>query len=729
MTKRLHIFIQYLRKKKALCIVACILIQSLNLEAQNFADKKYYLIDSLDLINVANSDRTMLDSCLQIYHGSNSDTVKLKAIEYIAENSWDDNIWPRYNEWTNTFASSKLQELQSSDTKDKHLEHLYLVSLAGSTNNQGINYVSNGNIELGLLSYQKSLDFYQQIGDTQGMSITLNNIGTISEQQGDIAKSMDYYQRSLKLERQLGNKQGEAAGLNNLAIVYLNLGDISRALDYHHTSLKIREDLGDKQGMAESFNNIAYIYDDQGDTEKAIDHYEKSMKIKKEIGDDKGLAASLNNLGVIYERLGEVEKGIEYYERGLKLYQETNYMRGVSINLNNLATVYYDQDDLEKSLDYSLRSLKISQEIDYKKGLVQNLSGIGLVYYSQGDYEKAIDNTKKALELGEELGFPVEIRNAAKTLHAIYQSQKEDMKAFEMFQLYALMQDSIRNNETEKAMLQQQARYEYEKQKELDDKEHDRLLAKEKEATARLLLNVEKKENQIATRNYIIGIVLIIVVAFWFYVARQRTMNVYKINVLQQQLLKAQIRPNFIFNVMNSIKSLIATRDMDGATNYLGDFSSLMRKNLEAFSEKHITLLEEIELTRLYLKLEKLRLKDTLIYEIDIEDEVNVDSFFVPPMLLQPLVENAIIHGIMPTNKSGLVQLQIRKQNSNEIEVIVRDNGVGYKGHKKRNEIDSIGLRLTEQRITLWNPKNKISTKNLEGADTSGTEIKIKIQL
>jgi len=200
---------------------------------------------------------------------------------------------------------------------------------------------------------------------------------------------------------------------------------------------------------------------------------------------------------------------------------------------------------------------------------------------------------------------------------------------------------------------------------------------------------------------------------------------------LEQQALQAMMNPHFIFNVMNSIQYFINTRDNTMANQVLTGFARLIRKNLDICNKSYISIEEEITYLGLYLSLEKLRFGEKMSYSINTNTDIDLAETYIPSMLLQPYVENAIWHGIMPTNEPGEIRVDIINADHNLI-LTIRDNGVGIDESLKSKSSDHIsrGMQLTQQRIGLMNKfnKNTISISVSQQA-TGGTIVTVKTPL
>ena len=180
----------------------------------------------------------------------------------------------------------------------------------------------------------------------------------------------------------------------------------------------------------------------------------------------------------------------------------------------------------------------------------------------------------------------------------------------------------------------------------------------------------------------------------------------------EQKALRAQINPHFIFNAMNSIQYFISDNDKKNAEIYLSRFSTLMRKVLEDSKKNLISLEEEIESLENYLQLEKLRFPDKFEYEIIRDPQLDIFETEIPPMIIQPFLENAIWHGLMPKKEKGFLSIKFQKQNDNIIACTIQDNGIGRKESlkakgKKRHQ--STGIHNVTERIQVVNTLFKTS--------------------
>ena len=446
-------------------IYIILFIISFNGVSQEFADKEYYLVDSLVLEELPLEDLQLLDSCLKVYHTYKEDTTKIKALNGICENMIAED-WKKYQ----FYQYEQIQALFKNNPSVKITQALQAE-----------------------------------------LAAALSNIGYIHSAQGEVKEALDYYSRSLKIQEQMGDNVAIAGSLNNIGTVYYKLGQIKEALDYFSRNLKVYEEIGFKKGIATSLNNIGAIYDEQGQLKEALDYYSRSLKTQEEIGGKSGIARSLNNIGVAYKNQGQGTEALEYFNRSFKIFEEIGNKQEIANSLHNIGVIYKTQSQLKEALGYFNRSLKISEEIGDNDGIAGSLINIGDIYHKRGQLKEALAYSLKSLTISQQIGSPERIKYASSLLSYIYETQSKGMKALEMYKLHIKMKDSLNNEETQKAATQQQAKYAYEKQKTIDDAAHEKQKTIDAAAHEKLLAieQEEKEKQQILTGAIAVGLGLV----------------------------------------------------------------------------------------------------------------------------------------------------------------------------------------------------------------------------
>lgn len=196
--------------------------------------------------------------------------------------------------------------------------------------------------------------------------------------------------------------------------------------------------------------------------------------------------------------------------------------------------------------------------------------------------------------------------------------------------------------------------------------------------------------------------------------------------MLQSKALNAQMNPHFIFNCLNSIKSLVQTNENNRAVDYLNLFAKLTR-SLMQYSEKFaISLHDELEICRWYIQLETLRFGSKVNVDFVADNQIDTKLITVPVLLIQPFIENAICHGLVPMQTSGgLLQVKLFS-NATNLLCTIEDNGIGRAAAIRRSALtpkyQSKGMSLSQERINLYNKQhhNKISTQITDKFDEAG---------
>lgn len=206
---------------------------------------------------------------------------------------------------------------------------------------------------------------------------------------------------------------------------------------------------------------------------------------------------------------------------------------------------------------------------------------------------------------------------------------------------------------------------------------------------------------------------------------------------LKVSSLQSQMNPHFIFNSLNSIKLNIIKNNKENAVYYLNKFSKLIRKILTISREKEVSLQDEIDTLELYVSIENLRFKNSIHFSKKIDKNINLETIKIPPLILQPFIENAIWHGLSPKEGKKILRLSVHKEEGSFLQILIEDNGIGRKKalelqKQKMIQKKSLGLKLTDERLTIFGNKNNIKhqitfTDLEDGHLETGTKVLISL--
>lgn len=222
-------------------------------------------------------------------------------------------------------------------------------------------------------------------------------------------------------------------------------------------------------------------------------------------------------------------------------------------------------------------------------------------------------------------------------------------------------------------------------------------------------------------------LIIVFVAIFNYYKRREKRNQLHNDLIeLRSKALRAQMNPHFIFNVMNVIQSLISSKKLDESSTVLVQLSKLIRSALNYSKDETITLREELDFCQNYFELENLRVNNRMALMIDIAPEVNPNQINIPPLTLQPILENAIVHGLIPKKGNGQINIEITI-NDNILHILIEDNGIGIENSISDAKHQSHGLNMVSQRIAILDKRNSLSME--PNSRTEGTSVKIKIYL
>lgn len=327
-------------------ITIFLIIAGGSLFGQEYADKDYYLIDSLVLADLEAEDRALIDSCLNVFHTTNQDTSKVNAVTTIIAQCWDELLWPRYNRWLYSFVQKQLVgEMDATSLQ------CIKRSLAETLNNFGVFNDEHGNIPLALEYYHKSLRIYEDIGDKYSIAYTYNNIGYVQRLLGNQSVALDYFKKSLQVHRAAHDSVGIAVAYNNLGAIYKDLGNLKKALEFYTKSAAVGELVNDKADMGYSYNNIGALYGALGDFNLAMTYFTKALAIRESISDKYGMANSYYSIGSLELERGNLSISNDWCEKGIGIAYELGSVELVRNNASILSQVARLKGDYQLALE------------------------------------------------------------------------------------------------------------------------------------------------------------------------------------------------------------------------------------------------------------------------------------------------------------------------------------------------------------------------------------------
>ncbi|MET2986220.1 tetratricopeptide repeat-containing sensor histidine kinase [Aureibaculum conchae] len=537
-------------------------------------------------------------------------------------------------------------------------------------------------------SLENQLKLHQK-KDTLRVKLLINAANNCQHESPE--KALKYIDEARQIAEHIDWLKGKAAALRQKGIAYYYQADTERAMDIWQEALKVAEPLNDKIFNASIYNNLASIFADMKQNDRALEEYNKLLIAAKEANHKPYLINALSNIGVVYNDINESEKALPYLKEALEIAEseQSNYFAAVI--KNNLGLVFLKQKKyLEAKKQFeNAASMAISLKNKYIEASARN--SIGKIDLQLNNFKEAEIESKKALLLAKEIDAVEWQAESWQVLSKVY-TQKEDYKeAFTAYQNYIQFRDSVFSEDKKAEITRKDMQFQLEKKEALAD--------------------AEIKRQKIIRNSAMAGggiLLLTAILSGVFYKKRRDDAEKIKLSKFEAKVadtelkaLRAQMNPHFIFNSLNSINDFIAKNNTKQANDYLIKFSKLTRAILENSDKKWISLEEEIELSELYMQLESYRLKDKFSYRFNIDDKIDKENTLIPPLILQPFIENSIWHGIAPLNGDGNIEIGIKEKN-NMLICMVDDNGVGRKASNNRVlPKESKGISITKSRLDI----------------------------
>ena len=669
----------------------------------------FFLLIAIQLNVAVDAQQSELDSLLNVlknYH--KNDTVKINLLNDIAYSYY--NVDPDKG-----LAIAKEAEALSEKLN-------YPLKLATSYSRQGVNYAAKGDDSSALNKYQLALNIYNNAGYEKGAAAVYHNMGIVYSDMSDYPISIAYHEKAYALLKKSGNKKGMANTMNSIGVNYMYLSNYPKALDYYFKSLKICEELNDEISAAAALSNISIIYTRLSNNTKALEYIQRALKLYEKKGSQQGIADAYGSMGSIYDNLNQTENSLTAYQKQLSISSAMNYERGIANASINIGIDYSEMKQYEKALFYLNKSITSFQTSGNNSNLSAALNEVGKIYsYAPTEillkekikvtesYKKAINFQLKSLDAAKEANDLNVEKTALEDLSITYQKQKDFEKALDAYKQSVILQDSILNQDKKLELNRIEMQYTF-------DKREDSI---KNENAKRQALSAAKIKQQQTIRNAVIaGAVIILLSAAFVFIAYKRKHDAVEkakeaelnaeVADTEMKALRAQMNPHFIFNSLNSIGDYILRNDIKAANNYLTKFAGVIRLILENSEYKTVTLEKDLKALELYMDIERLRLNNKFNYKIVVDETIDKNNVLVPPLILQPFVENSIWHGLTKKDGEGKITIHI-SQTEDMLTCIIADNGIGterseiFKQEVNEMSKKSLGMKITNARIAVIN--------------------------
>lgn len=679
----------------------------------------------------------------QLQNHPQKDTTRCFLLDKAIEIENDHATWFKYNQELEKIASQQLQKEQNKSLKNTYLRYLSI-----AYNNDGAYQLYKENFDKAIQLYKKSFQIANSGHFYIESSLALQNIGTAYDYLGKIDSTLVYMKKAHQYALLSKNKSSLAYVLTDLGYVYNNLGNNRLAIHYNLEALPLFEKINDSEGLERTLFALGRIFDNQKDYNTSNSYYVRCLEINRKTNNVERIGLVLNSLAATCIKLNKLDKALTYNNESFQLASQMKNQDFLGSSYKNYGDIYLNRKEIAKAKTYYEKAEALFKKINSTINLSKTQIKLATIYFEQNQLSKANEICLNAFYLAQKTNFPSEQKNAAELLSRIYGKQKDFQNAYKYKLIASDISEKIYFDESKDIALK--ATYKYENEK--------------KEAAIKALHQKNKiaeLESKKKTTTLYLVVLFFTGIATTSYVVFSRFKEKKKNEILQNKLaeteklllaekkvteselkaLRSQMNPHFIFNALNSIQMQFMYGDKMIANEQLNNFTYLTRQILEASGKKNSTISDEVEFLTKYLELEKMRFQKEFNYTITIANSIDADFHKIPPMLIQPLVENSIKHGLL--HQTGMKKISINFELDTSEDFIicsVIDNGIGRqksaeikaKNHTTHTSFSTLAI---QQRLELLNEKLQlpklITYTDLinENCEIVGTQVVLNIPI
>ncbi len=550
-----------------------------------------------------------------------------------------------------------------------------------------------------------------------------NKLGVIQRDNSLFEKALDSHKKALALAED--NELQKIRSNNNLGVVYRRLDKPRLALSSHMLALTLIDNYDGEWSDVDfekrvALNSIGNINLSLNQALEALKYFQESLQMELVESNTLGIAINYGNIGFAYQIMNNDKKAKEYYEKSLVENSKIHSDLGKAVCFNSIGDLYFKESDYpnakqhyDSALFYSLKLDDVYHSAEAQANLAQvyiRIDSLTLAFQHLQKYRRQALSTKSgSLNYESNLLFSEYYEKVGQ-----YDSALVYFKRAEQFN------DSIINEKNSRYLNEMQVVYDSEK----------------KEQQIDLLTAENEIKNQRMRITWMFVAILVVVVGFLVFLSLYRKrQTAYMQADLKQQLLRSQMNPHFIFNVLGSIQNYMLKNDSKKAARYLSQFASLSRSVLEFSELESISLDKEVEMLKNYIELENMKSGNRFNFEIEMDEMIEADFIEIPPMMIQVFVENAIKHGLSGINHQGLLRLSV-KEDKEYIEFVIEDNGEGLRDEKHHDVTHkSMAMKIFNQRKKLIEQRSgktlKFELINIKDVylDKSGVRVTIHLPI
>ncbi len=549
--------------------------------------------------------------------------------------------------------------------------------------------------------------------DERGIASNYEKVAQTFLDKGDKAKAEEYFKKALAVYSKTKSNGDIARVRRSLAKVQESQNKLDDAALNYKKAEEVSGDASAESVNAADYNRVmnnASPLEQEKFVDKKINTLDRQAQ-KEEVADAYIQKAAINL------KLEDREAAIESYRKALP-YAESKPAKVVEIK-NEIAKTYAAGNDYDAAIDLTQDVLNKAENTSDFSTQIKQWQNLSDIYFKKGDTQKAVTALRKAYDLSFKNGRTAEAKNSLAQLIDFYRRRGDDKNRM------ALYDEFFRN---------------FDKLIASDSSLIDAKTFQVTEEKIKQLENEKRLKDELISRknlfnSVLLGSIFLLLLLFAFIIRALRAIKI-KNKRIALQSLRREMNPHFIFNSLNSVNQFISQNNEREANKYLSSYSTLMRNMMENSNRDFVTLGNEIEQLKKYLELEHTRFRDQFEYEISVDENLDTETTFIPNMIVQPHLENAIWHGLRYKEGKGMLFLKFELDDRKVI-ITISDDGIGLtksRELKTKHQLahQSRGITNTKERMALLNDlyNREIELTVAEkAAPLTGTIVEIRFPL
>lgn len=615
----------------------------------------------------------------------------------------------------------------------------------------------------------KLINDASKLNNSYFLAKAYNQLGGYYNIAGIPDSTIKWFDKAIDIAKNNNYKRILSDIYGNYSIFYKNINNYSKAINYSKESIKLKISIPDYKFIEYAFNDLANVYIELSNYEKALEYYNVGLKMAFHNKNLNGVAGCYINISRVYNELGKSDEAEFYAKKAAYFFNQLENMYGLTFVKQRMASLNYRKGNYNRAIALSHEAIESAKKVNQKELIANSYELIGNVNLALKNWKDALLNFEKSLDIRKQSQNIKHQVNSYINISSVHIKTKDYLKskqylakalaiadsmhnldalpvihqnlatadsalgnfqsAFNHLSKYKSYSDSLYNDENKQKLERFKYQHEFELKEQVQKEEVERNRFEMEQS-----LRISKLE-----RNGVLSFAILIILVALIYLWQQRKLKKQRdqLNALitkdyELKSLQSQINTHFIYNALNGVSSFIYSNVPDKALSYLNKFAKHLRITLENSRNSWVTLASELESIQCYVELEVIHLDNPPQFQVIVDEGVELESTLIPPMLIQPLVENAFKHALYANSVDSKLLIRVNVTNE-KLAITIIDNGPELKTTVSNKKGLSLASKITEERLAVINQQFKtnitfhFSQRETEVGQSSASELQFPL--